>query len=170
MDLLPVFFVEGAVEIGMSEEGTPTTSNRLVVSFHKGDYYASVIRPHRSDWFSAVSDTQNAYIIRAGEQIRIPLNRMLYDADFHEEVHIEENDTLVIPFRQYFVNVAGAVKMPGLYPYIPDREWDYYIGLAGGFLPGQNNFEAITIRDVSGKRMKKTVVTTFLTIRVLTDR
>jgi protein involved in polysaccharide export with SLBB domain len=77
---------------------------------------------------------------------------------------IEENDTLVIPFRQYFVSVAGAVKAPGRYPYIPDREWDYYIGLAGGFLPGQNSFDAVTIRDVSGKRMKKTDIITPETI------
>jgi protein involved in polysaccharide export with SLBB domain len=164
MELLPVFFVEGAVGIRASEEDSPTSSSRLVVSFHKGDFYASIVRSHRNNWFSAVSDTQNAYILRKGKQISINLNRMLYDADFREETLIEENDTLVIPFRQYFVTVAGAVKNPGRYPYIPDREWDYYIGLAGGFSPGMNNFDAITIQDISGKRMKKVDVITPETI------
>jgi protein involved in polysaccharide export with SLBB domain len=69
---------------------------------------------------------------------------------------IEENDTLIIPFRQYFVTVAGSVASPGRYPYIPDREWDYYIALAGGFIPERNSRESITIVDISGKRLGKT--------------
>jgi hypothetical protein len=109
-----------------------------------------------SKWFSAVSDTRNAYIIRGEEHIPINLNPMLYDETYRGQVLIEENDTLIIPFRQYFVTVAGAVVSPGRYPYIPDREWEYYIALAGGFIPERNLRENITITDMGGKRMKKT--------------
>jgi protein involved in polysaccharide export with SLBB domain len=150
--LRPVFFIEGAV--GAAAEAALTASNRFVVPFNKGEYYSSVVRRNR-EWFSAVSDTQNAYIIRDGDRLPINLNRILYDADYRGEVIIEENDTLLIPFRQYFVTVAGAVVNPGRYPYIPDREWDYYIALAGGFSPGQNAFKTVTIRDISGKRLRK---------------
>jgi protein involved in polysaccharide export with SLBB domain len=169
--LQPVLFVEGAViafekedeasrfsTVAPSVSATPTVpiaSTRLVVPFNKGEYYASMVR-RNSKWFSSVSDTQNAYIIRGDSRIPINLNPLLYDETYRGEVSIEDNDTLVIPFRQYFVTVAGAVALPGRYPYIPDRDWEYYIALDGGFIPERNRGESITITDITGKRLKKT--------------
>jgi protein involved in polysaccharide export with SLBB domain len=66
-----------------------------------------------------------------------------------------ENDTLIIPFRQYFVTVAGSVVTPGRYPYIPDRRWDYYIALAGGFKSGENARQSVTIVNIVGKKLSK---------------
>jgi protein involved in polysaccharide export with SLBB domain len=152
-DLHPVLFVEGAV--GTPDDENLTASNRLVVRYNAGESYASLVRRNKS-WFSAVSDTRNAYIIRGNEQIPINLNPMLYDVNYRVDYFIEEGDVLIIPFRQYFVTVAGAVVMPGRYPYIPDRTWEYYIALAGGFKPGENSMESVIIADMTGKRMKKT--------------
>jgi protein involved in polysaccharide export with SLBB domain len=151
-ELRPVIFVEGAV--GAAAGSAPTVSSRLVVPFNPGENYAALVRRNR-EWFSSVSDTRNAYIIRGEEQIGINLNPMLYDPSYRSGVEVEENDALVIPFRQYFVTVAGAVVSPGRYPYIPDREWDYYVALAGGFRPDQNAFSSVFIEDMAGKRMKK---------------
>jgi protein involved in polysaccharide export with SLBB domain len=53
------------------------------------------------------------------------------------------------------VTVAGAVAAPGRYPYIPDRAWDYYVALAGGFVKERNSFESVEIKDLAGKRMGK---------------
>jgi protein involved in polysaccharide export with SLBB domain len=166
--LNPVMFVEGAVKSAGTSvadlEGIALTeASRLVVPFTKGENYAALVRRNK-EWFAAVSDTLNAYIIRDGEHIPINLNPMLYDADFRSEVLVVENDTLIIPFRQYFVTVSGAVQVPGRYPYIPDREWDYYIALAGGFVPGRNSFDAVTIADINGRRLKKSDVITPETI------
>jgi protein involved in polysaccharide export with SLBB domain len=160
-NLRPVIFVEGA--IGNEAEASPTVSTREVVPFNLGENYASLVRRNRG-WFSAVSDTRNAYIIRGDEHIPLNLNPILFDAMYRNEIVIEENDTLIIPFRQYFVTVAGAVMTPGRYPYIPDREWDYYIALAGGFRPGQNAFQSISIRDIAGKKMSKRDIITPETI------
>ena len=150
--LRPVMFVEGAV--GSGGEGGLMASNRDAVSFSRGETYASVVRRNRG-WFTAVSDTRNAYIIRGEERIGINLNPMLYDAQYRGEMYVMENDTLVIPFRQYFVTVAGAVANPGRYPYIPDRDWEYYIGLAGGFVAGRNAGDRVVITGLDGRRMKK---------------
>jgi protein involved in polysaccharide export with SLBB domain len=159
--LQPVMFVEGAInDAGMKADAalnagaSPTVSTRLVVPFNRGENYASLIR-RNSGWFSAVSDTKNAYIIRGEEYISVNLNPILYDAEYHSEFFIEESDTLIIPFRQYFVTVAGAVVLPGRYPYIPDRGWDYYIALAGGFVPGRNSMQSVTITDITGKKQNK---------------
>jgi len=163
--LQPVMFIEGAVtdQQSISDTGISASimspdlvaSNRLVVQFNKGETYASLVRRHIY-WFSAVSDIQNAYIIRKDEQIPINLNPMLYDSSYRGEIFIQEDDVLVIPFRQYFVTVAGSVKSPGRYPHIPDRDWQYYIALAGGFITERNSRESIIITNKEGKQMKKT--------------
>jgi protein involved in polysaccharide export with SLBB domain len=179
--LRPVIFVEGAVNVVITEKSDSATttanatatsattavssttteeltgSTRLVVAFNRGEDYAALVRRNIL-WFRAESDTRNAYLIRGGERILINLNPMLYDVEYRSELKVEENDTLVIPFRQYFVTVAGAVVTPGRYPYIPDREWDYYVGLAGGFVMGKNAREAIKIQDMSGKEVEKGVM------------
>jgi len=170
--LKPVMFVEGAVKEIIDEtkrdrdvetSNTLVSSNRIVIQFSMGDTYASIVRSN-SKWFTAISDTLNAYIIRKDQRIPINLNPMLYDATYRDEVLINENDVLVIPFRQYFVTVSGAVTNPGRYPYIPDRDWEYYIALAGGFLPGRNSFDSVIITDLTGKRLQKTSAITPETI------
>ena len=158
--LMPVMFVEGAITGNIRQMATSTASDlvpssRLVIQFNKGDTYASLVR-NNSSWFTAVSDTLNAYIMRGDDHIPINLNPMLYDASYRDEVFVQENDVLIIPFRQYFVTVAGAVQNPGRYPYIPDRSWEYYIALAGGFQAARNANDSIVIFDINGKRLKKT--------------
>jgi protein involved in polysaccharide export with SLBB domain len=162
LELLPVMFVEGAVQDSpQRQQQQPSLvnvqtnmSNRITVRFNLGENYASLVR-RNAEWFTAISDTRNAYIIRGEERIPVNINPMLYDSEYHGGYEVERNDVLIIPFRQYFVTVAGAVVAPGRYPYIPDRNWDYYVALAGGFVRERNSFESVVIQDVSGKRMGK---------------
>ena len=153
-DLLPVLFVEGAVGVDITDELLGTT--RVTMQFHAGDTFAAMVRRNR-EWFSAVSDTENAYVIRSGgEIIPLNLNLALFDASYHGEVLIRPHDTLIIPFRQFFVTVAGAVNAPGRFPFIPDRGWEYYVALAGGFVAGRNIRERIDVTDMNGRRLRPT--------------
>jgi len=166
--LQSVMFVEGAAgNNGLAQN--LSASSRIIVRFNQGETYASLVR-RNIEWFSEVSDTQNAYIIRNGQRTMINLNLALYDSTYRSELIVQENDVLIIPFRQYFVSVAGAVVSPGRYPYIPDRDWEYYIGLAGGFIPGRNTRNTVTIVDLNGKRMNKTdIITPETTITAVTN-
>jgi protein involved in polysaccharide export with SLBB domain len=166
--LNPVLFVEGAV----ASADELVAANRLSVRFVSGEFYVSLIRDH-ANWFSSVSDLQNAYILRKGERIPINLNTLLYDVSFDDKECelVEDNDILIVPFRQYFVTVSGAVINPGRYPYIPDRNWEYYIGLAGGFLPEKNGGDVVTITGSQGEEMSKTSeITPETTITATTNR
>ncbi|MDR0597178.1 MAG: SLBB domain-containing protein [Treponema sp.] len=155
-DLTPVMFVEGAVRgPGALESAESNVANRLTVRFNQGENYASLARRH-GDWFTSISDTRNAYVIRGEERIPLDLNPMLYDSNYRSQYFVERNDVLIVPFRQYFVTVAGAVAQPDRYPYIPDRSWEYYVALAGGFVKELNSREAVEIKDLGGKRMRKT--------------
>jgi hypothetical protein len=64
-DLTPVMFVEGAVNtaLGPNEGEELATSNRVIVRFEAGENYASLVQKNQ-EWFSAISDTQNAYVRR----------------------------------------------------------------------------------------------------------
>jgi protein involved in polysaccharide export with SLBB domain len=155
VQLRPVFFIEGAIKNTDTNVSEPSVSYREVVNFNNGETYSSVVR-RNTRWFTVESDTANAYIERGTDRLPINLNRILYDASFRSEILIQENDVLIIPFRQYFVTVAGAVENPGRYPYIPDRDWEYYVSLAGGFVPNRNFANSVKIQDISGKSLKKT--------------
>lgn len=168
-DLLPVIFVEGAVNsvkeqksnfgINYSTEKNSTKSesssnltsnNRIAMHFNEGEDYSFFVRRNK-DIFTNVSDLEKAYIIRGTECIPLNLSKILYDSSYDSQVLMQFYDTLLVPFKQFFVSVSGAVYSPGRYPYIPNRTWDYYIGLAGGFVKEKNTNSAIKITDTDGK-------------------
>lgn len=165
-DLRPVVFVEGAVNfireiqgsLGITYSAQQTTNsvssslnanNKLAMRFNEGEDYAFFVRRNKNI-FTNVSDLDNAYIIRGTEHIPVNLTKMIYDSSYKSQIPMQYNDTLLVPFKQFFVSVSGAVYAPGRYPYIPDRTWDYYIGLAGGFVKDKNRNNAIKITDSSG--------------------
>ena len=157
LELKPVMFIEGAVY--SDNAVSPNASNRVSVQFTTNENYAFLVRRNRT-MFSTVSDISNAYIIRNNQIIPIDLSMAMYDKSYYCETDVQPNDVLMIPFKQYFVTVAGAVNAPGRYPYIPDRDWEYYIALAGGFITTSNAHEAVTIIDVNGlKHSKKDPIT-----------
>ena len=81
---------------------------------------------------------------------------MLFNKEYSDDsLKLESEDTLVIPFRQYFVTVTGAVKAPGRFAYVPDRTWDYYVGLAGGFDQDRNVRDAVDIKTSDGQTLTK---------------
>ena len=159
-DLKPVVFVEGAVTNTDTNTVTNTNTNlvastKIAMRFNNGEDYAFFLRKNKN-MFTNVSDLENAYILRGSETIPVDLSKMLYDATYYSKIEIKYNDRLIVPFKQFFVTVSGAVYSPGRYPYIPDRTWDYYVGLAGGFIKEKNTMDAVTIIDLNGKKHKKT--------------
>jgi len=153
-DLTPVMFMEGAVLADNNTVVSPESSNRITIRFTMGENYGSLVRRYRSV-FSAVSDTQKAYIIRGTRTIPLNINPLLYDADYYTNELVEQYDVLLIPFRQFFITVSGAVYAPGRYPYIPDRDWEYYVGLAGGINKERNSFDSVKITSIRGEKMNK---------------
>lgn len=154
LDVQPVLFIEGAINLGTDGAATPDSSNRISINFKEGENLASLVRSYRTI-FNATSDTANAYIIHEGTKKNENLNRILFDANYYSDIVLHNGDTLMVPFRQYFVTVSGAVVTPGRYPYIPDRDWNYYIGLAGGIIPERNRNNSIVIKDLSGMKLTK---------------
>jgi protein involved in polysaccharide export with SLBB domain len=150
----PVAFFEGALsqgtaaveQTGAAIEGTA----KMEYPFYEGETLGSATRAIAGR-FTASSDLAKAYVIRNEKQIPVDLSRHLYYNDFSRDLTLENGDIVVIPFRQYFVLVSGAVKLPGRYPYVPDRLADYYVTLAGGRDELLNNGRGIRVTDMNEK-------------------
>jgi protein involved in polysaccharide export with SLBB domain len=157
----PVVFFEGAIaQATATVEGTTaevTGTAKMEYPFYEGETLGNAARASAGR-FTVSSDLANAYVIRDGRHIAMDLRRYVYHNDFSRDITLVNGDTIVIPFRQYFVLVSGAVKLPGRYPYVPDRQADYYISLAGGRDDLQNNGRGITITDMNKRKMKDDVM------------
>lgn len=165
--LKPVFFLEGAVMqededaaaggivVKQNTENVTAAaaSQRLVVPFTAGEDYGDIVR-RMDGYFSAQSNTREAYIIRGAEIIPLNITDLLYNTVQLSGITAEPFDTVVVPFELYYVTVAGAVRLPGRFPYVPDRDWEYYIGLAGGFTE-ENDFKNVVIQGPDGQKLSK---------------
>lgn len=160
--LKPVLFIEGAVlEIEDQQDDDltqqvydPGASGRITTFFTEGEDYATIIR-RMSGIFLDTADMAKAYIVRRGSVIPLNIDSILYDTEYLTGIIAESYDSVIVPFRLFYVNVAGAVQNPGRFPYIPDRTWDYYIGLAGGFDKTRNSFDSIEIIGSDGTEYAK---------------
>ncbi|MDR0722476.1 MAG: SLBB domain-containing protein, partial [Treponema sp.] len=154
----PVAFFEGAISQARSTTAVEETSaeiegtSKMEYPFYQGETLGNAVRNIRSQ-FTAVSDLANAYLLRGERQLPVDLRPFLYSNDFSKDVALENGDTIIIPFRQYFVLVSGAVKAPGRYPYVPDRRIEYYINLAGGRDDLLNNGRGIKVFDMNNKSL-----------------
>lgn len=152
-ELKPVLFLEGAIVV--SQDNTQlVSSNRKAVNFTENERYDYFIRKNKH-YFSETADLKNSYIKRNEKIIPIDLEKILFNYDYKFEEVCQKNDELMIPFFQSFVTVSGAVLNPGRYPYIPDRTWEYYVNLAGGFNKLQNSNNKIVIKNKENIKVSK---------------
>ncbi|MBT3271602.1 MAG: hypothetical protein HN368_00490, partial [Spirochaetales bacterium] len=154
---LPAVFFEGALaEPG--ELGTGTVmdvSNRVRYVFEEGEYLSTALY-NLEGYFTQVSDLENAYIIKAdGSAVSLDLQAILYEKNGKGDLPLAANNRIIIPFKQYFVSVSGAVSRPGRYPYIPDRTYEYYVDLAGGFDTERHSGNVVSISDINGNSLRQ---------------
>jgi protein involved in polysaccharide export with SLBB domain len=151
----PVVFFRGALSAiltGTIEETTADIegTTRMDYFFYEGETLGNAVRTI-SARFNATSDLENAYMIRGDKQIAVDLRNFVYNNDFSHDMALEAGDTIIIPFYQFFVLVSGAVTVPGRFPYVPDRQADDYITLAGGRPELLTNGRGMKITDINNK-------------------
>lgn len=145
----PLVYFQGALD-------KDDVSNKLSMKITDGDMLSSVARSIKGK-FTISSDLENALLSREGldKPIKVNLSELLTQEDSGQDILLQDGDTIVIPFRQYKVFVTGQVTKPGAYPYIANRTWEYYIGLAGGFKRQNHIGKKVRIRDVYGEKHKQ---------------
>ena len=148
-DYQPKVYFQGAV-------GTNEVSNKVPINITAGDKLSFVARRIK-DKFTLSSDLENVLLTREGldDSLKINLEELLDDEYAVNDIELKDGDIIVIPFRQYKVFVTGQVTNPGAYPYIANRTWEYYVGLAGGFNMENHIGKKVKIRDVYGNKHKQ---------------
>ena len=101
------------------------------------------------------ADLRAGYVIRGGERLPVDLQQLLYGEGQAGNLALRPYDTIVIPVRQLSVTVAGAVIAPGVFSYVPDRDAEYYIRLAGGRDRERNDGSSVTVTDAQGRRKER---------------
>jgi protein involved in polysaccharide export with SLBB domain len=128
----------------------PAASPRL--PFVEGETVRQLLR--RAGGPGPLADLQGAYLLRGSERIPVDLHAIVMLNDLRQDVPVQLDDVLVVPFRRSNVFVKGAVFTPGPHPYDPGHGIDHYIALAGGatrFAAGRNKVRLIT---ADGKALK----------------
>ena len=156
-DQLPTVFFEGAVQGATTDEDVAQagTAGRVSYRFYPGETIDEATQDIRGI-FLDTAVLQEATLIRAanGESVPVDLAEFLYSESATSGIALERNDRIIVPFRQFFVSVSGAVQNSGRYPYIPGRGYEYYLGLAGGTDSNRHWFENPVITSVDGERRR----------------
>lgn len=165
---LPVAVIEGAVSAGGGLESGPggaegdgagssgARGGHLEYRFEPGIRLREVIEDTQNILLGE-ADLRHSYIRRAESAERLPVDlyAVLYEDGEDGSIRIESGDRIVIPFRQRYIMVSGAVHHPGPVSYIPDRSWEYYLNQAGGIDPSRRwGRRPSYIRTTEGERRR----------------
>ena len=122
-----------------------TGTTRRVVPYWPGVTVFDVLFPLRAE-IRHDADLGAGYVLRADARLAVDLERLLYAGGRDDDLPLQPYDKIVVPVRRLSVTVAGAVPAPGVFPYLPGRNADYYIRLAGGAAGGDGSRATVTDR------------------------
>ncbi|MBN1523363.1 MAG: SLBB domain-containing protein [Spirochaetales bacterium] len=149
METVPVVYVEGAVKNTSSTSSSQKSdSGKFIHRFSEGEYVSTLVKMLEKDLLPD-ANLKDAYIIRisTNETIPVDLEQLVYGGVTDTDVSLKPYDRVMIPLRQFFVTVSGAVRIPGRYAYVPNRNYQYYLNLAGGTDPEKNSGEKVFITN-----------------------
>lgn len=156
---LPVVIFEGAilpvVEIAVAiEEPGFEIYNRITYPIKEGESLFDALQAIKES-IAPVANLSKAYIVREGitETIPVNLEKLLYAYTPAADMALQPFDRIVIPAYRFYsslVPVSGAVYTPGSYPFTPEKNYTYYIDLAGGIDPERNTDNRVSITDSQG--------------------
>jgi polysaccharide export outer membrane protein len=109
----------------------------------------------RRDQIYPSADLGHAYLARRNpdEVIPVDVERLLFAYTPQDDIVLRAYDHLIIPFRRFSVAVTGAVRLPGVYPYVPNKTFQYYLDLAGGIDPERGRIGSVKVFDRTGRQL-----------------
>jgi len=149
---MPYLTITGAIATDSSS--SLSAASRMNYNFIPGETALQMVR-NISSRLLATSDISSIYILRGSSKIYVDASAALTSSE-NGDTYLEQGDIVVIPFSQLTVTVTGAVKNPGTFTYVPDRNTDYYVNLAGGFTDTAT--QGVKILDKNGSRLRVNTV------------
>ena len=150
--------VEGAVSASEVYDALSSTalvgytSGRIFYQFYPRETLKQMLTTI-SVRFLAVSDLDGSYLLREGKRIPIKVQQILYGNDPQGDLTLASGDVIVIPFSQRLVSVSGGVGRSGVFAWVPDKNVNYYIALAGGISDDAAYPTSIKVHGPNGERL-----------------
>lgn len=71
-------------------------------------------------------------VIRDGVSLRLNAELAIDDPEGRDDIILQTNDEIVVPFKPNTVQVTGEVQNPGTYGFLSGEDTDFYLNRAGG--------------------------------------
>ncbi len=162
---LPVIFLEGAilppsdvprkrVSAQAGTNGEELEYSKFPVPVREGATLYQILLERRSQIYPS-ADLSHAYLVRRNpdEVIPVDVESLLFAYSPSDDIVLRAYDHLIIPFRRFSVAVTGAVRHPGVYPYVPNKTSQYYIDMAGGIDPERGSRGGVRVFDRGGRKL-----------------
>ncbi len=101
------------------------------------------------------ADLSRAYVARGTERVPVDFVKLIYGGDLSQNITLSPDDTIVIPDNpSNVIFVMGEVKLPGMLPFIKERDWTALKAVAavGGFSQYAARSRATLLREQGGRR------------------
>ncbi|MFZ5979719.1 MAG: SLBB domain-containing protein [Candidatus Zixiibacteriota bacterium] len=83
----------------------------------------------------------NKALRNKGGDTRYALNRNSVESGAFDSFILKEADSVFVPMKLGYVKVSGYVQRPGYFPLVSDKDAQFYIDQAGGFLNNANRHQ-----------------------------
>lgn len=146
--------IEGALNVpGATTNGSQilSSASRIQYYYYPGETTDQLVKALSSS-FLVSSDLETMYLKRGETRINLQAAKVMEGTKGADEV-ILEGDQIIVPFRQMFVTVNGAVTNPGVIAYVPEQTADFYISLANGFSEDATTLKTYSVRNSEGKKI-----------------
>ncbi|MDD4082186.1 MAG: hypothetical protein PHD05_02245 [Sphaerochaetaceae bacterium] len=146
------------VEGALNAPGATTTGSQILSSSSRIQYYyypgetTDQLVKTLSSSFLVSSDLEKMYLKRGETSINLQADKVMEGIKGADEA-ILEGDLIIVPFRQMFVTVNGAVVNPGVIAYVPEQTADFYISMANGFSEEATALKTYSVRNSEGKKI-----------------
>ena len=146
------------VEGALNAPGVTTNNSQILSSTSRIQYYyypgetTDQLVKALSSSFLVSSDLDTMYLKRGETRINLQANNVMQGIKGANEI-ILEGDQIIVPFRQMFVTVNGAVTSPGVFAYVPEQTADFYISMANGFSEDATTLKSYSVRTSEGKKI-----------------
>ena len=98
------------------------------------------------------ADLKSAYLLRSGNKLPINFMKLINNGDVSQDVDLHRGDVIFIPpDLENRIKVVGAVRTPGLFPYIKGMTALDAVLSAGGFTEFASQNNVIIVRQEGGE-------------------
>ena len=101
-------------------------------------------------------DLAQAYVARGTQRVPVDFVRLMRQGDLTQNITLNPDDTIVLPDNpQLVIYVMGEVKLPGMLPFVKERNWTVTKAVAavGGFTQYAARGRSYLIREEGGKKL-----------------